>query len=471
MTFRSFTAALAATSAIVLVSSLTDDRPRAATAPGPYAVTDLGTLRNIQSAHAYDINEAGQITGYAASHAYLWDDGVMTDIGTLGGNGSVGLAINENSQIVGYSSTGTVGEGNRATLWDHGAIINLTPGLTGSQTSIATGINDLRQIAGVMNSEMPFVWQNNTITMLPHLGGGGGYANDINNAGWVVGSSRTTQQSQVVGPTPHAALWRGGTVTDLGVVPGTEESGASAINENGQIVGSSDRTDPETYEVTSYAFLYENGNMTVLPVPSTESYAGDINDNGVIVGTMRAAGGASNYHAFIYADGVVSNLNSRILPGSGLHLIYANGINNAGQIVGVAYDSRGSYHAYLLTPVAGGTSGVSVNDASVTEGDSGTQAMTFTVSLSAAASDTITVSYVTGDKTATAAADYKPASGSVTFSQGQTTATVQVLVMGDRTSEVNETFVVNLTGVTGSAVISDAQGVGTIVDDEKKRPR
>lgn len=62
MTFRSFAAALAATSAIILVSSLTDDRPRAATAPGPYAATDLGTLRNIQSAHAYDINETGQIT-------------------------------------------------------------------------------------------------------------------------------------------------------------------------------------------------------------------------------------------------------------------------------------------------------------------------------------------------------------------------------------------------------------------------
>ena len=97
--------------------------------------------------------------------------------------------------------------------------------------------------------------------------------------------------------------------------------------------------------------------------------------------------------------------------------------------------------------------------------------MTFTVSLSAAASDTITVSYATGDKTATTAADYKPASGSVTFSQGQTTATIHVLVMGDRASEANETFVVDLTGVTGSAVVSDAQGVGTIVDDEKKRPR
>jgi probable HAF family extracellular repeat protein len=273
----------------------------------------------------------------------------------------------------------------------------------------------------------------------------------------------------VLGPLSHAALWQGNTVTDLGVIPGTEESGASAINELGQIVGSSDRVDPETYEVTSYAFLYENGVLTALPVPSTEGYASDINDKGVIVGTMRAGGGISPWHAFIYADGVVTDLNTRILSGSGLHLLYAYGINNAGQIVGVAYDSRASYHAFLLTPVASGTSGVSINDASVTEGDTGTRAMSFTVSLSSAASGTITVSYATGNNTATAGVDYKSTSGTVTFNQGQTSATIQVAVIGDRTSEPNETFVVNLTGVTGNALISDPQGVGSIVDDEKKR--
>jgi probable HAF family extracellular repeat protein len=184
---------------------------------------------------------------------------------------------------------------------------------------------------------------------------------------------------------------------------------------------------------------------------------------------MRTAGGVSSWHAFIYADGVVTDLNTRILSGSGLHLLYAYGINNAGQIVGVAYDSRASYHAYLLTPVASGTSGVSVNDASVTEGDSGTRAMTFAVSLSAAANGTVTVSYATANNSAAAGVDYTSASGTVTINQGQTTATIQVPVIGDRTSELNETFFVNLTSVTGNALISDPQGVGTILDDEKKR--
>ena len=144
---------------------------------------------------------------------------------------------------------------------------------------------------------------------------------------------------------PHAFLWQNGVMTDLGVLPGEEDSGASAINNLGQIVGSSGRIDPETYEVTSRSFIYQDGVMTALPVPSSESYAGDINDSGVVVGTMRAPGGVGNYRAYIYADGVVTNLNNLIPPGSGLDLIYATGINNAGQIVGVAYDSRMSYHA------------------------------------------------------------------------------------------------------------------------------
>ena len=55
---------------------------------------------------------------------------------------------------------------------------------------------------------------------------------------------------------PHAFLWQNGVMTDLGVLPGDEDSGASAINSLGQIVGSSGRTDPETYEVTSRSFLY-----------------------------------------------------------------------------------------------------------------------------------------------------------------------------------------------------------------------
>ena len=203
--------------------------------------------------------------------------------------------------------------------------------------------------------------------------------------------------------------------------PGEEDSGAGAINNLGQIVGSSGRTDPETYEVTSRSFLYDGGVMTALPVPSSESYAGDINDSGVVVGTMRAAGGFSKYHAYIYSDGVVRNLNSLIPSGSGLHLAYATGINNAGQIVGVAYDSRAYYHAYLLTPVAPGAPVVNIGDASIVEGQTGAASASIAVTLSAASSQPVTVSYSTANGSATAGSDYQSVSGNVTFAAGATT--------------------------------------------------
>ena len=468
MTASPSSAVIIATLALILLPTLAREEPRAAASPGPYVVTDLGTLGGL-SAQAYDINEAGDVVGYAATaasqgHPFLWQNGVMTDLGTLGGNQGDAQAINNAGQIAGRS-TFTPNSTFHAVLWENGAKTDLTPGSEGYST--ANGINDVGQVVGTMNNGSAFLWQNGVLTDLGHLGGGGGFGADINTAGQAVGSSYTTHVTEL-GPMQHAFLWQNGVMTDLGVLPGDDESGAGAINSFGQIVGSSGHTDPQTYEITSRAFLYDAGVMTALPVPSWESYAGDINDSGIVVGTMRAAGGYSNYHAYIYADGVVTNLNNLIPSGSGLHLAYATGINNAGQIVGVAYDSRAYYHAFLLTPVAPDTPVVNIGDASVTEGHTGTRSASFTVTLSAASSQPVTVSYSTANGSAAAGSDHQSASGSVTFDAGQTTQTISVLVNGDRAGEPNETFLVNLGEAVGGAVIADAQGVGTIVDDEPR---
>jgi disulfide oxidoreductase YuzD len=108
---------------------------------------------------------------------------------------------------------------------------------------------------------------------------------------------------------------------------------------------------------------------------------------------------------------------------------------------------------------------ISINDVTVTEGNTGTVAATFTVTLSNASSQTITMNYATADGTAAANGDYASASGTVTFTPNQLTQSVSITVNGDTALESNETFTVNLSGAT-NATIADNQGAGTINNDD-----
>ena len=110
---------------------------------------------------------------------------------------------------------------------------------------------------------------------------------------------------------------------------------------------------------------------------------------------------------------------------------------------------------------------LSINDVTTTEGnDGGSTPATFTVSLSAASGNTVTVTVNTANVTATAGSDYTAVTATtVTIPAGQTSATVTVPVLGDLVDEPNETYNVLLTNPVG-ATISDGTGVGTIVDDD-----
>ena len=109
---------------------------------------------------------------------------------------------------------------------------------------------------------------------------------------------------------------------------------------------------------------------------------------------------------------------------------------------------------------------VAITDVTVMEGTSGTTSATFNVTLSAASATAVTVQYATADGTATAPSDYTAlALTTLTFNAGETTKPVTVLVNGDTTVEPNETFFVNLSNASG-ATIADAQGIGTITNDD-----
>jgi hypothetical protein len=115
-------------------------------------------------------------------------------------------------------------------------------------------------------------------------------------------------------------------------------------------------------------------------------------------------------------------------------------------------------------PTAGPAS-LSIADVSIVEGDTGTVSALFTVTLSAPAAQTVTVDYATAAGTATSGADFTAASGTLTFSPGQTARTFSVSILGDLLDEAAETFLVNLSN-PANATIDRAQAVGTIVDND-----
>jgi hypothetical protein len=117
-----------------------------------------------------------------------------------------------------------------------------------------------------------------------------------------------------------------------------------------------------------------------------------------------------------------------------------------------------------------GPARLSIGDAQLAEGNSGTTSATFTIGLNQPAPNDVRVHWATADGTATAPGDYTATSGDATIPAGQTSVPVSVPVVGDTVVEPDETFTVVLSNPVGAEIL-DGQGVGTIVNDDRERPR
>jgi len=319
-------------------------------AASTYRVTDLETLPGGTGSRAFAINDGGQVAGMSnvavpnvpggQNHAFLYSNGIMTDLGTLDGLGSQAQGINASGVIVGYSTN--------AFRYSNGPMADLGT-LPGHSLSVANAINGSGQIVGYSgpnsNQTRAFLYENGTMTDIGTLPGGTvANALAINDGGQITGNSWVAGTSNY-----HAFLYENGTMTDLGVLPGADNSLGYGINSSGAVVGFS-QFDTDVY----HAILYSNGTMIdlgTLGLGYSQAYG--INDSGQIVGSADTVNGLSNDpQAFLYENGTMTNLNDLLdASGAGWTLQTATAINNKGWIVGSGRNPDGQINAFLLTPV------------------------------------------------------------------------------------------------------------------------
>lgn len=266
------------------------------------------------------VTDGGQVVGFSSIsqtpdpagisfiggpiHPFIWKNGVMRDLGTLGGpdalpnencnNQRMNLVTGQ-SLLADFSPNPDTGVPTmHPFLWQDGKMTDLGT-LGGTLLGPLQCANNQGQVTG--QSSLPgdlilhaFLWNQRKLMDLGTLGGDNSQATWINNAGDVVGEADLPSNNP---DQHHAFLWRKGVMIDLGTLGST--SHAAAVNEKGQVVGRSRLGDPSTE--LQHAFLWENGgsmvdlNTLIGPNSPLELYgAENINDSGWIAGRGLPAG-------------------------------------------------------------------------------------------------------------------------------------------------------------------------------------
>ncbi len=281
--------------------------------PRAAVVRWAATRLSIRGGDAMDVNNQGQVVGYhdtnRGTRAFIWQNGTLQNLGTLGGGYSRGYAINDAGQVVGESSRG---DGTwHAFLSQNGSMQDL--GALDDDFSTATAIDGNGRVVGYTDKlgggTRAFLWENGQMKRLAGLGNGESAATGIDNLGRVVGWYGDPQA-------PRAFRWAAGTVTDLGTLGGAWAAANATVG--GKIVGSSTKANG-----MQRAFLWQNGSIAGLgALAGGHSSANAINALGQVVGWSQVPD--SQPRAVIWRDGVISPIAVGV----------ANDINRAGWVVG-----------------------------------------------------------------------------------------------------------------------------------------
>jgi len=367
-------------------------------------LTDLGALPGVNSSAAVAINARGWILGASENgltdpatggpevHAVLWKGDQITDLGTLGANFVLPQTLNNVGQAVGgtpntipdpFSLIGAPTQ-TRAFLWQNGVMQDL--GTLGGPDAFAFSLNEHGQVAGMSYANAtpndttgiptlePFLWDHGKMISLGTLGGtigspGAEGAIMINNRGQIIGTSNLSGDQFT-----HAFVWENGVMTDLGTLGG-HNSYPLWINDAGKIVGEADTSDVENAlgQFPHHAFLWRNGSMRDLGTLGSTSHAEAINARDQVVGRSRLGSEISVLqHAFFWEDGgAMIDLNTLIPSGSSLQLIDAVNINDRGEILVVGLplgmepvEGAQLGHLALLIPCNGAEPGCEDNASS-----------------------------------------------------------------------------------------------------------
>jgi probable HAF family extracellular repeat protein len=315
------------------------------------------------------------ILGVTQIRAVVWNHGEIQDLGTLGGNHSSANNSNDRGQVVGlalnaiddafslfgfFFAGNPVGTQTRAFLWENGQMRDL--GTLGGPDAFGGALNDRGQVAGASYTDStpnpatgiptvdPFLWRDGHMTDLGTLGGTFGAAGGLNNSGQVIGISNLAGD-QAADP----FLWERGHLIDLF----TETTGgnfitADAINDAGDIAGAADFS--SAGGLPFVAALWRTGHAINLGTLSGDclSEANAINSASQVVG-ISVGCDSGDPRAFLWEKGSMIDLNTKTPPGFALTLANALAINARGEIGGLGLPAGCSdvdtcSHAFLLIP-------------------------------------------------------------------------------------------------------------------------
>lgn len=381
--------------AVVLLAIGAQHGIQRASAHGEKPTYDVAILLSLGGTRGAgnSINDRGWVAGFSnlpddrSRHATLWISGFRVDLGTLGGPNSAVLWPVKNTQglIAGVAQTNIPEPNNEdwscsaffptatatgyiclGVVWEFGRIRAL-PTLVGGHNSFATGANNHRQVVGwsengVRDSEceppqvlqfLPVVWgpgRDDIEDLPPFPGDSVGAATAINDRGQVVGISGKCDQAVGRFSAQNAVLWEDGSVQRIDHLGGVAWHTPMAINERGEVVGFSNHSPADGGMLNPHGFLWtrQRGTRPLRPFPGdVTSQALGINERRQVVGQSCAAA----CRAFLWEDGVMTDLNERVAPGT--HTLWtANDINDEGQITGRARDrSTGEFSVFVATPI------------------------------------------------------------------------------------------------------------------------